>query len=1252
MSDTLSPPVVVLFADLLDALRRQGFAIGVDHYVRIYALLERVGDECSPDQLKTLLCPLVATSKEQQKQFYRVFDQQFGVLQSATQSLGAEATDALPISTGMAAGATDTPQASASSSSGAGVARPKERTRVIGGVIGGVLLITALFLLIPRRTPPTSTAAPGDARAGAPAAPSIAPPVAPTPPPAVEPAPEAPRPAAPGRERGSSTSTAESGPAQTPSWTATSRWALWLVLLSMPLLGWVWYTRSRDRQRQLALRRERTGRPPFSWSVRVPVAPQPYTDAQELAEAARVVRTREASESRRLAVEETIAATIAAQGVPTFRYRSDTRSPDYLMLIERTGHADHHAQLFTDLASSLVREGVHITCYYHDGDPRVCFAEASGEAELLVALRHRFPSYRLLLFSAADRLVDPLSLRLHPWVDGLMDWRDRVLLTPKPVVQWGIHERVLSRSFVVLPASIDGLRTAGEILMSPDRSEGARAWSDEGDTAAPTINHTNAVAALREYLPADAFQWLCACALYPELNWGLTLYIASLPCMGEGLITESNLLRLIRLPWFRTGVIPDDIRLALITALPVDVAREVRSALVDVLEQYPPPRDSAAASRYQLDLAMQRLLSGAQDAREQRALSRDLAGVAERELLQDRVYIRLLEQDTNGPLALLLPKRLRTTLHRGRAQSARGTRVGGVAAAAASLLVALALATSWLGNRALAHRVQVAAQAVATLPVLTPPPGQATLPSVRALEQLDALRAIVDTLGESVRNGPPLRLRFGFWRGPALLDQARPVWAEGFRRQLFSESWDALVDSLRALPEVPTPSNDYGTIYGWLKSYLIITTAPDSSTVPFLAPVLLSSWRGLVKDTSLMVLARRQFEHYARELPAFNPFPTAADAAIVTKARNVLQRFTASEQVYRNLIEAGNSAVAPVRVPQFPGILTAIDEVPGAFSARGAVVMADILENSDRYFKGETWVLGDAVARASVDRAAFTAGLRARYRTDYSRTWLSVLVAAFIARPTDVKDAAGKLEVLSGNTSPILQLLRTVAMNTSSDSAMRAVFQPVHAVTPPEVTDRFVSANNRPYMDGLLGLAGALQNVWNLGLLSDTASVVMFREAKRAAGDDATRARTAVQRVAQGFSLTTEAAPVAGAVERLLMAPINGAEAVLRAASGAPRAGMPESGRRALDSLTKVLDPGGTDPASVRAAILALNAVLRQLATPTDSTWAYIRLAEAHMLLNQNQSACAALLRARAVGGSTNQSLVISRYTGQLRCAP
>lgn len=1510
MSDTLSPPVVVLFADLLDALRRQGFAIGVDHYVRIYALLERVGDECAPEQLKTLICPLVATSKEQQEQFYRVFDQQFGVLQLATQSatdaLDRDATETLPISSGVAWGANDTPHASASSPSDARMRWPKERTLLVGGVIGGALLIAALFLFIPRPAPPTSTDAPTNAGAGAPTATAVAPPVAPTQPSAVEPTPNAPQAAARDADRGPAALTPGSAPAQTPSLTAATRWTLLLVLLIVPLFGWVWYTRSRDRRRQLALRRERTGRPPFTWSVRVPVAPPPYTDAQDLADAARVVRTREASESRRLAVEETIAATIAAQGVPTFRYRSDTRSPDYLMLIERTGPADHHAQLFTDLASSLVREGVHITCYYHDGDPRVCFAEASGEAELLVALRYRFPSHRLLMFSAAERLVDPLSLRLQPWVDGLMDWRDRVLLTPKPVVQWGIHERVLSQSFIVLPASIDGLRTAGEILMSPDRSEGTRAWSDDGDAAPPAINSTNAVAALREYLSDDAFQWLCACALYPELNWGLTLYIASLPCMGDGLITESNLLRLIRLPWFRTGVIPDDIRLALINALPVHVAREVRGALVELLEQYPPPRDSVAASRYQLDLAMQRLLSGAHAPREQRTLSRALENVRERELLQDRVYIRLLEQDTNGPLALLLPKRLRTALQRKGARPLRDARVRGLAGAAALVLVAVPLVISWLGNRALAHRVRERVQAVATLPDLAPPAGQVALPSVQALQQLDALRATLDTLGAFVQNGPPLRLRFGFWRGQALFDEARPVWSDGFRRQLFTASWGALVDSLMALPEIPTASNDYGTIYGWLKSYLIITTAADSSTVSFLAPTLLGGWqRGLNMDTSVMVLARRQFEHYARELPAFNPIPIPADAAIVTKARRVLRRFTAAERVYRNLIDAGNTAVPPVRIPQFPGILTTTPEVPGAFSAKGTAFVSEALQNGDRYFSGETWVLGEGVAELSVDRAAVITELRLRYVADYTQVWLQVLETANVTRPTDLKDATAKLSVLSSNQSPLLQLLRTVALNTSMDSASRITFQPIHAITPPEVVDRFVSEKNGPYMDGLLALMGALQQVSNLPLPTDTASTLVLRQAALSAESDVAKARVAEKRVTQGFTRAPSASPVASAVERLLLAPITGAEAVLRAAaalqppsiragetappmlsmgaSGLPGSGgvsaeavlsdlgralcsqmtpmvakfpfnsdgtteasiaevtallapgtgalwafqqgrlapyikkqgerwvatpvgnvapsaefveffnraaqvsaalfpndaptpslrflargitssqtplivlkhggrdarfnvatprneiawpagreaileaqfkqnapvrvasatgewalfrlvaqasrfqgrrvewnatgkdavpvimefealrreaanvltrgwlgrmscvapvtLPaQSGRRTLDSLTKVLSPESANEATARSAVPALEALLGRLATPTDSAWAYIRLAEAHILLNKGQSACAALRLAQGVARTANQSEVIRRYAEQLGC--
>ncbi len=1133
MRQTASNQTVIPFGDLLDSLRRQGIPVGVDHYLRIYALLERVADECSPQQLKTLICPLIATNKEQQEQVYRAFDQHFGLFNEAVLPTVAEEAAELPITTALSTGA-----ATPSPTRGAG----RRKLMIAGATLLAAVLTTAVIFIQPWSTStpaPTSTEnAPPTAAAAGNATPSNAP---------------EPTRVAPSTEP-SLPETAVSSPSRpvAPPARLNQLARAYFAVLLVPLLGWVlveWY---RYRRRHLALRRERHGRPPFSWPVRVPPARQPYSNASELAETARVVRAREAGEGQRLAVDATIAATIAAHGAPTFRYRSDTRSPDYLMLIERMSAADHHAHLFADLVSSMVREGVHITRFDFDGDPRVCFSEADEESTLLVSLRHRFPAHRLLIFGSGAGLVDPVSMKLHAWVESQMDWRDRLLLTPEPVSQWGMHERVLAKCFVVLPASIEGLRTAGEILMSPERSESTGRGDFAGVVPLPRVTAVNAVAELQGYLAKDAFEWLCACAIYPELNWELTLFIGSLPCMRDGLVTEENLLRLIRLPWFRNGAIPDDIRFALINALPLEISRAVRSALVQLLEQHPPPVDSAAAPQYQLNLVMQRLLSGAHDKRQRKNLARELQALPERELMQDRVYVRLLERDGNGPMAMLLPRRLRQSLHRGGVPM-RGKRTTvRFGLAAASIVLAIPLSISWMGNRSLSSRVNDAARAVSALPELAANPGTIAFPSADALRRLDALRAQLDTVQRYVRNGPPLRLRFGLWQGRALVDASRPVWYEGFRRQLFANAWEAIVDSLKALPDVPTASNDYGTTYGWLKGYLITTSAPERSTQEFLSPVLLRSWqRGQATDEDVTNLARRQFDFYSRELPTYNPFPKAADNAVVTQGREFLARFTGGEQIYRNMLDIANKAVPAVKIPQAPGFLTATPQVAGSFSAKGAAFMADAFRNSDRYFQGETWVVGDATASRGVDRESVIAALRTRYADDYAKAWRGVIASAVVASPSSVKDAASKLEVFGGNQSPILQVLRTVAMNTIIDSVTRATFQPVHAVTPPEIVDKFVSEKNQPYQDGLLGLMGALDRVASLPppAPNDTAATQAIVQAALLAGGDVTNARVAEKRVAQGFTLTPAAAPLANAVERLLTEPINGAEAALRTAA-------------------------------------------------------------------------------------------------------
>src|SRR5207248_1020019 len=60
---------------LIDRLRRHGFNVGVEHYLRIELLLSTVDADLDPAHLKSLLCPLFATSEDEQFLFYQIFEQ-------------------------------------------------------------------------------------------------------------------------------------------------------------------------------------------------------------------------------------------------------------------------------------------------------------------------------------------------------------------------------------------------------------------------------------------------------------------------------------------------------------------------------------------------------------------------------------------------------------------------------------------------------------------------------------------------------------------------------------------------------------------------------------------------------------------------------------------------------------------------------------------------------------------------------------------------------------------------------------------------------------------------------------------------------------------------------------------------------------------------------------------------------------------------------------------------------------------------
>ncbi len=443
--------------------------------------------------------------------------------------------------------------------------------------------------------------------------------------------------------------------------------------LLLMLLGALAVARWRaERAAVRAAQRERWG--PTSWPMPLPPptawapewAPAPARvriwDPDRLREAARLLRRRQPGESPRLDVPATIGATIRSLGYPQLRYHAGSRPPEHLFLIERRSPWDHQARLFAGLARALRREGVHGECGFYEGDPRLCWMEGPREHLDLADLASRFPGHRLVVLGSTEALAEPFSGAPATWVAELARWAECAVLHPGAPPRPALR-RSLARDLVLLPATLAGLTALGEHYEAPVPR--ATEWpADDPDPLEISTADPRLVERLRAGLGAPLFRWLCACAIYPELRWELTLHLGALETLRTGLLTGPNILRLSRLSWFRDGSIPDDARMELMRQLDAPTQAAVREAILALLDNYRarPPAGSFAADARRLDLAVQRWLLR-RDRSAKRELREAMRALPASELLRDGTVPRLLAAP-RASLAGMLPGGLRHALFR------------------------------------------------------------------------------------------------------------------------------------------------------------------------------------------------------------------------------------------------------------------------------------------------------------------------------------------------------------------------------------------------------------------------------------------------------------------------------------------------------------------------------------------------------------------------------------------------------------
>ncbi|MDH5282802.1 MAG: hypothetical protein OEW80_02855 [Gemmatimonadota bacterium] len=491
----------------------------------------------------------------------------------------------------------------------------------------------------------------------------------------------------------------------------------------------------------------------------------------------------------------------------------------------------------------------------------------------------------------------------------------------------------------------------------------------------------------------------------------------------------------------------------------------------------------------------------------------------------------------------------------------RGSGVGLVrrgllaAAATVSLVLALGFATSFVTNRRLARDVRAAARDMPPADVSDP-----GVPDVETLQRLDALRVQLARLERYRADGRPLRLGWGLYTGNALARAAGPLYRDRVERLLVIPARGALYRALRGLPDAGpqaagAPAGDYGRGYDLLRAYLMITNRTDRLDTALLVPVLLDRWLdGRQLDAERTELARAQFTFYAGTFCRDGGCGIEGDAAVIARTRDLLRRYAGPDQLYQLMVARAGRSGEPIRFARtFPTagtVVTGSYEVPAAYTLAGWAAMDSALTRVDEFLRAEDWVVGET-AQLQVDLTALERALRARYSADYIRHWTTYLTSAGLANFGGLADAARKIRVLSGNQSPLLQLLALASRETAVDTVtVGPVFRAVQLVVPPGVTDTYIGDANQEYMNALIGLGNMVEQAAGASPGEASALADQTLQGARAAKD-------AVRQLALTFPPQGEAGVVSGTVQRLMEAPVTRIE---RMVGGLPSAAINSRG--------------------------------------------------------------------------------------------
>jgi hypothetical protein len=335
----------------------------------------------------------------------------------------------------------------------------------------------------------------------------------------------------------------------------------------------------RNRGRRLEIRKWTKPTEPRMRQLGLSVVDRSFYASADARKLATALRRRRSLDSQEIDIESTVHATARNGGYFSQVMAKRNKEPEYLWLGERKNPRDHKSRLDDELIRRLRGYDVAIRRYYFQTDPHIC-TDAKGNTFALSELAAIHAHHELWLQLDARGCVDPVTGDPRKWWSHIHLWHHRVLFSFEPA---GSHLEVRVVQPTIRGLAAVAMGSAQEALPSSPLptviQQHPESWLRNVEPPPAVVSRL--FAQLRTYLNPDEFLLLQACAVYPIIAWDVTVTLA-IELLPKRTL-EPILNRLSILPWFRHGMMPDWLRIRLVTRLGEHEER-VRSALRKYVE--------------------------------------------------------------------------------------------------------------------------------------------------------------------------------------------------------------------------------------------------------------------------------------------------------------------------------------------------------------------------------------------------------------------------------------------------------------------------------------------------------------------------------------------------------------------------------------------------------------------------------------------------------------------------------------------